>query len=51
MVQVFKENGEPLRRINELEWYKGNVLANIWMENNIVKIDPFTGKLLTTYNF
>jgi len=37
-------NGRPLANINELEWVKGEVLANIWQTNFIVRIDPKTGK-------
>lgn len=38
-------NGRPLGDINELEWVKGEVLANIWQTNDIVRIDPATGKV------
>jgi glutaminyl-peptide cyclotransferase len=37
-------NGRLLPNINELEWYKGEVLANIWQTNYIARIDPKTGK-------
>jgi len=37
--------GRPLRRINELEWVDGEVLANVWMTDYIVRIDPATGKI------
>jgi glutaminyl-peptide cyclotransferase len=36
-------NGRPLAMINELEWVKGEVLANVWQTNYIVRIDPKTG--------
>ncbi|MGZ3343349.1 MAG: glutaminyl-peptide cyclotransferase [Caulobacteraceae bacterium] len=36
-------NGRPLAMINELEWVKGEVLANVWQTNFIVRIDPRTG--------
>ena len=36
-------NGRPLAMINELEWVKGEVLANVWQTNFIVRIDPKTG--------
>jgi len=38
-------NGRPLAMINELEWVKGEVLANIWQTNYIVRIDPANGKV------
>ena len=36
-------NGRPLAMLNELEWVKGEVLANVWQTNYIVRIDPKTG--------
>jgi glutamine cyclotransferase len=35
--------GRPLAQLNELEWVKGEVLANIWQSNIIARIDPQTG--------
>jgi glutamine cyclotransferase len=35
--------GQPIERINELEYVKGEILANIWMTNRIARIDPKTG--------
>ena len=29
--------------LNELEWVKGEILANIWQTNLIARIDPQTG--------
>lgn len=37
------ENGLPLADINELEWVRGAILANVWMTDRIVRIDPATG--------
>ena len=34
-----------VQRINELEWVKGEVYANIWRTNFIVRIDPATGRI------
>ena len=36
-------NGRPLAMLNELEWVKGEILANVWQTNYIVRIDPKTG--------
>jgi glutaminyl-peptide cyclotransferase len=33
----------PVSMVNELEWYKGELLANIWQSNQIARIDPKTG--------
>ena len=38
-------NGRPLNNLNELEWVKGEILANVWQTNFIVRIDPRTGKI------
>jgi glutamine cyclotransferase len=35
--------GKPLQQINELEYVKGEILANIWLTNFIARIDPKTG--------
>jgi glutamine cyclotransferase len=36
-------NGRPVDQLNEIEWVKGEILANVWMTNYIVSIDPSTG--------
>src|SRR4051812_46322305 len=36
-------NGRPLAMLNEVEWVKGEILANVWQTNFIVRIDPKTG--------
>lgn len=38
--------GRPLTMINELEWVNGQVLANIWMTDFVVRIDPASGKVV-----
>lgn len=38
--------GQPLDRLNELEWVDGEVLANVWMTDRIVRIDPASGKVV-----
>jgi glutaminyl-peptide cyclotransferase len=35
--------GKPLTRLNELEWIDGEIFANIWQTNAIVRIDPNSG--------
>jgi glutaminyl-peptide cyclotransferase len=39
-------DGTPVQDLNELEWVKGQILANIWMTNTIARIDPATGKVV-----
>lgn len=35
--------GKPLPRLNEIEYVEGEILANVWHTNAIVRIDPATG--------
>ena len=37
--------GQPLKRLNELEYVKGEVLANVWLTDYIAKINPATGQV------
>jgi glutamine cyclotransferase len=37
--------GSPVSMVNELEWYKGELLANVWQSMQIARIDPTTGKV------
>ena len=54
-IPVMREDGKPLMQINELEWVKGEIWANVWHSedreilgkpNYIARIDPASGKLL-----
>jgi len=38
-------DGRPVANLNELEWVKGEILANIWETRLIARIDPATGKV------
>jgi glutamine cyclotransferase len=40
-----RENGRPLKDLNELEWVEGEILANVWQTDRIVKINPLTGRV------
>jgi len=37
--------GHPLALLNELEWVEGLVLANIWLSDQVVAIDPADGQV------
>lgn len=39
------DDGVPVRRLNELEWVDGEVLANVWQTDRIARIDPATGRV------
>ncbi len=58
-IPVMREDGKPLMQINEMEWIKGEIWANVWHSeqpdilgkpNYIARIDPQTGKLLGWIN-
>lgn len=38
-------DGKPLANLNELEWVKGEIFANVWQTNVIARIDPRSGKV------
>jgi glutaminyl-peptide cyclotransferase len=39
-------NGQAVTQINELEWVKGEIYANIWQTDYIIRIDPKTGNVV-----
>ncbi len=45
-IQVADETG-PIRNLNELEYIKGAIYANIWLTDRIAKIDPQTGRVIS----
>ncbi len=40
------DEGRPVSNLNELEYVKGEVYANIWQTNRIARIDPKSGKVV-----
>lgn len=38
--------GRAVPDLNELEWVEGEIFANVWMTDQIVRIDPQDGKVL-----
>jgi glutaminyl-peptide cyclotransferase len=49
-VQV-RDGGVPVEHLNELEFVKGEVLANVWQTERVVRIDPKTGRVLGWIDF
>ncbi|MFQ5995971.1 MAG: glutaminyl-peptide cyclotransferase [Acidiferrobacterales bacterium] len=43
-IEVFDNNG-PVTRLNELEYARGQVLANVWGTDRIARISPATGRV------
>ena len=42
---VVRDGDGPVSNLNELEYVKGEVYANIWQEDRIARIDPETGRV------
>jgi len=49
-IRVFT-NGKPLNNLNELEYVKGEIYANLWQFQLVARIDPATGRLLGLIDF
>lgn len=45
-VPVLDGDGQPVTRLNELEWVEGEVWANVWQTDLIARVDPASGRLL-----
>jgi len=43
-IQVHDKTG-PVSALNELEYVRGEILANVWKTDDIVRIDPLTGNV------
>jgi len=40
------EESYPVKNVNELEWIKGEIYANVWTTDRIIRIDPESGKVV-----
>lgn len=45
-LDVIDEHGQPVENLNELEFIRGEIFANIWHEDRIARISPRTGRVL-----
>jgi glutaminyl-peptide cyclotransferase len=43
---IQKPRSEPVRNLNELEWIRGEVWANVWTTTRIVRINPKNGNVI-----
>ena len=41
-----KDHGRPVTELNELEFVRGQIYANIWHSDRIARIQPATGKVI-----
>ena len=46
-----ERHGLPISQLNELEWVKGELYANIWQTQTVARIDPASGRLLGLIDF
>lgn len=46
-----KARGRPVYRLNELEYVKGEIFANVWGTDYVVRIDPVTGQVVSMIDF
>ncbi len=44
------DRGQPVTNVNELEWVRGEIYANIWQTNHIARISPADGRVLGWIN-
>lgn len=49
-IDVFA-HGRPVERLNELEYVKGELYANVWQTEFVLRIDPATGRILSAIDF
>jgi|SRR5262245_5835063 len=40
------DGGQPIVNLNELEFIKGEIWANVWMTDRIARIDPGSGRVI-----
>ncbi|HOZ46781.1 MAG TPA: glutaminyl-peptide cyclotransferase [Candidatus Hydrogenedentes bacterium] len=43
---LVRASGQPVTRLNELEYVRGEILANVWRTDRIARISPKSGKVL-----
>lgn len=49
-IEVY-DNVGPVHMINELEYIDGEIWANLYMSNEVIRIDPATGKVKSKIDF
>lgn len=49
-IDVFA-HGEPVRKLNELEYVKGELYANVWQTEFVLRVDPATGRIIDSIDF
>ena len=49
-IDVVRE-GKPITQLNELEWINGEIFSNVWQTDEVVRIDPATGRVRGAIDF
>jgi len=49
VVPVTRMKGYAASQLNEIEWYRGRILANVWFEDVLLVINPETGTVEKEY--
>jgi glutamine cyclotransferase len=44
-------DGKPVKWLNELEWVNGEIFSNVWQSNEVLRIDPATGRVVGRVDF
>jgi glutamine cyclotransferase len=44
-------HGRPVENLNELEYVKGELYANVWQTEFVLRIDPATGRIIDDVDF
>ncbi len=45
-ISVHDGQGNPIKNLNELEYIRGQIYANVWQTDKIARISPRTGRVL-----
>jgi len=45
-----RRDGVPVHYLNELEWVEGAIYANVWMSDELVRIDPASGEVTAVFD-
>jgi glutamine cyclotransferase len=45
-LQVIDDSGHPIDNLNELEFIRGEIYANVWHSDDVLRISPETGEVL-----
>jgi glutamine cyclotransferase len=48
-IAVTRMDGSPAEELNEIEWWRGKILANVWFKDVLLVIDPETGTVEKEY--